>query len=334
MKKLLVLAGLLLALPAVAQNQAENPNIGAIYGTVITQEELPAKGLILNALPLGVVLGMALPWTKTDDAGAFRFEHLPLGRYTVFAEDEAQGYSQAGTGTKQGNPIEVELTAEHPEAESNLRLPPKGGFLRIDLTNQKSGAVISAMGVKVMSAGNPPKWIFSRGYFSNQPLLVPSDENLLIHVTSDGFREWDRSAGNGKLIRIAPGDSLTLDVQLEPANRLRARIPDADPEKYRGVHDAKDWKNPYLIVRAEGIEITAMTGSQGPIPVESVAAALEKMPDWAWPYGLDVAVEQNDTVAAEGEPSRIETNRTKLFESLEQLGVMVGVQPSSGCRCF
>jgi hypothetical protein len=71
-----------------------------------------------------------------------------------------------------------------------------------------------------MLAGPPPKFIFSSGCSSSQAVLVPSDENLLLHVKSWGLREWDKSVGDGKPIRIAPEDRFTLDVQPEPANPL------------------------------------------------------------------------------------------------------------------
>jgi hypothetical protein len=216
MGMLVVFAGLLSVLPAVAQNEAVSPKVGAIYGTVTAQDGLPAKGLILNAEPLGVVLAMALPWTKTNDKGVFRFEHLPLGRYTVFAQDKEEGYSSFSTGVGGTHPPEVELTTEHSEAEFSLRLPPKAGFLLFHLTNQRTGAAISGVEVTVMLAESPPKLIFSSGSSSSRAILVPSDENLLLHVTSWGFREWDKSVGDGMPIRIAPGNRLTLDVQLVP----------------------------------------------------------------------------------------------------------------------
>jgi hypothetical protein len=327
MRMLFVFFGLLSVSAAVAQNQARSPNIGVIYGTVTAQNGLPAKGLILNAEPLGVVLGMALPWTKTNDTGAFRFEDLPLGRYTVFAEDEEEGYSSFSTGVGGGHPPEVELTAEHSEADFNFRLPPKAGFLLFHLTNQRSGASISGVEVTVMLAGNPPKFIFGGGCSSSRAVLVPSDEHLLLHVKSWGFREWDKSVGNGKPIRIAPGNHLTLDVKLEPANPLTGRIPSADPKKYQGIRDGKDWRNPYLLVRADGIEIAGTANGGSPIAVESVAAALEGLPDSAWPYGLVVAIQDNGVVAAEAEGSRIETNRTSLVGILNELGVVVDFWP-------
>jgi hypothetical protein len=328
MRMLFMLAGLLLISATLAQNQVGSPNIGVIYGTVTAQDGLPAKGLILNAEPLGVMLGMALPWTKTNDAGAFRFEHLPLGRYTVFAEDNEKGYSSFSTGVRGVRPPEVELTTEHSETEFNLRLPPKAGFLLFHLTNQRSGASISGVEVTVMLAGNPPKVIFGGGFSSSQAVLVPSDQNLLLHVKSLGFREWDKSAGNGKPIRIAPGNRLALDVNLEPANPLTGRIPSADPKKYQGIHDGRYWGNPYLIVRADGIEIAGTACGGSPIPVESVAAALEGLPDSAWPYGLVVAVQKSGVGASEAERSRIEANQMSLEPLLGELGVLVGFRPS------
>lgn len=274
MKAVFAPAIFLLLSAAVAQNRGEeSPNIGAINGLVTAQDGTPAKGLTLNAEPLGVMLLMVLPRTKTNDAGAFRFEHLPLGRYTVFAEDQEAGYSSFSTPPASPGPLQqVELTPDHPAAEFDLHLPPKAGFLQIHLTNRSTGLPVSGVEVTVLSAGNPPRFLFSGEWPSSQPILVPPDKDLLLHVTSSGFLEWDESMGAGKPVRIASGNRLTLDVQLEPSNPLRQRIPDADPKKYQGIHDAKDWRNPYLIIRSDGIEIVGVTDREAPIPIDSVAA--------------------------------------------------------------
>ncbi|MFZ0742865.1 MAG: carboxypeptidase-like regulatory domain-containing protein [Terracidiphilus sp.] len=314
----------------MAQNQAESPNTGLIYGTATAQDGLPAKGLILNAEPLGVVLAMALPWTKTDDKGVFRFEHLPLGRYTVYAEDKEAGYSIFSTGAGGvGRPPEVELTAGHPKAEFNVHLPAPAGFLLFHLTNRRTGAPISGIEVTVMSEEIPPKTIFSGGCPSSQAVLVPSDKDLLLHVTSWGFLEWEESVGAGKPIHIAPGNRLTLDVQLEPANPLSQRIPGADPKKYQGIRDAKDWRNPYLIVQADGIKVVGVTAGGRSLTVDAVTAILEGLPDSAWPYGLVVAIQGNDSAVSESERSRIEANRNLLLGRLNELGVIVGFWPSA-----
>jgi hypothetical protein len=325
---LFLLAGLLSLSAVAAQNQGQPSNRGVIYGTVIAQDGTPAKGLTLNARPLGVALGMALPWTKTNDAGFYRFEQLAWGRYTVYAEDHDAGYSSFSTGSVGGSRLpEVELTAGHPEAEFNVTLPPPSGFLHFHLTNRSTGAPISGVEVTVMTAEIPPKTIFSEGCSSSQAILVPSDKDLLLHVTSWGFLEWEESAGAGKPIHIAPGNSFILDVQLEPSNPLQRRIPGPDPKKYQGIRDAKDWRNPYLIVRPDGIEVVGVTDGGSPMTVDAVTAVLERLPDSAWPYGLVVAIQGNGRAVSESDRSRIETNRNLLLGRLNDLGVIVGFWP-------
>jgi hypothetical protein len=72
------------------------------------------------------------------------------------------------------------------------------------------------MRVSLSAFENPEKQLFSMSCYSNHVVLVQPDKNLLLHVTSDGFREWEESAGRGKLLRLSSGTQLTLDIQLEP----------------------------------------------------------------------------------------------------------------------
>lgn len=197
MKTVLVLVCFLLLSMAVAQKET-SPDTGVIYGTVTTPDGLPAQGLTLNADPLGGNLAAILPSTKTNDKGIFRFEHLRLGRYTVFAEDKKAGYTSVSTrpaGTD--HRPEVKLMAEHPEAEFNFQLPPKAGFLLFHLTNRKTSAAISGVEVTVMSADVPPGLIVSEGCSADETILVPSDRNLLLHVTS-----WGSTSG----IKVQEGE--------------------------------------------------------------------------------------------------------------------------------
>ena len=57
---------------------------------------------------------------------------------------------------------------------------------------------------------------FSESCYSNKVILIPPDKSLLLHISSDGFHEWNESVGKGKLIHLASGARLKLDVQLEP----------------------------------------------------------------------------------------------------------------------
>jgi len=220
MKPTLALACLLLLTTVVAQQDDNSRPNGSIYGMALDSEGQPADRIGLTAAPLGVAIGAVLPHTTTDERGEYRFANLPWwGRWTVYADDEEAGYSAFSTGNSgQSQPPEVKITPDHREAELKVHLPPKAGFLRVNLTNRRTGAAIGSMTVVVMWPTIPPSLVFSIGCYSTQVLLLPPDKDLLLHVTSDGFQEWAASIGNGKQLRLATGARLTLDVQLEPLN--------------------------------------------------------------------------------------------------------------------
>lgn len=110
----------------------------------------------------------------------------------------------------------VELTPEHWEAEHKVQLPPKAGFLEIHLTGRRTGASIFGMRVAVMAMENPESPLFTMSCESGHVILVPPDKNLLLHVSSDGFREWDESIGSGKPLYLPSGTRLILDIELDP----------------------------------------------------------------------------------------------------------------------
>jgi hypothetical protein len=110
---------------------------------------------------------------------------------------------------------------------------------------------------------------------------------------------------------------------------LQNRIPKPNPTKYGSVQDAKQWKNPYLIVRPDGIEIIGTTPVGGAITVESVPGVLGSLPDSAWPYSLVVAVQDIGILSGKAELVRIAATRTKLLNLLRKLGIAVDRWPSA-----
>jgi hypothetical protein len=216
--KSICVALFLLACASAQQHQQNTPK-GIIYGVVIGQDGEPAKSLFLQAEPLDPAIITGLPNTKTNEAGEYRFDKLLFGRYTIYAEDEHAGYSRISTGPSgDSHPPAVEIAAENPKAEFNLSLPPKAGFIEIHLTNRTNGAAISGMFIRVSSMENPDSLLFTTSCNSNHVILVPPDENLLLHVESTGFREWDDSVGTGKPVNVPSGEHRVLNVQLEPSN--------------------------------------------------------------------------------------------------------------------
>jgi hypothetical protein len=217
-KSALVWVGLFLLAAASAQRNDEPHPKGVIYGVAIGQDGQPAKRIGLTATPLGVPLSAVLPHTRSNDAGEYRFENVPWwGRYTVYGDDESEGFSSFSTGPAgDSTPPEVELTPQHPEAELRVLLPPRAGFIQIHLTNQRTGAGISGMRVALMLPESPASPLFTMSCASNHVILIPPDKDIVLHISSDGFREWNESIGKGMPVHLASGARLRIDVQLEP----------------------------------------------------------------------------------------------------------------------
>jgi hypothetical protein len=218
-KLALLLVGLLPLVSVTAQEPDGQGHKGVVYGVVVDLDGNPAKEVSLIAMPLGVGLGAILPGTRTDRSGHYRSERLSWwGRYTVHGNDPDAGYSFFSTGmaVPPGQPPEVTISPEQPEAELNLRLPPRAGFLHVHLTNRKTGAILSDLEVRVTLTDDINTPVFEGSSNSRSALLIPPDKDLLLHVTSQGFHEWDESAGRGKRIRFASGSHTNLDVELKP----------------------------------------------------------------------------------------------------------------------
>ena len=213
MKTFVICVLLLLTIVFAEEPHATPRPVGVVYGIVSDQDGRPAKSIGLTASPLDAALGTILPRTQTNDAGEFRFENLGYGRWTVLPEDEDAGYSSFATDRFIGA---VLLSEANPAGQLNLTLPPKAGFLRIHLKNRKTGADVPAMRVELRLAERPKSFLYRTSCSSNHVVLIPPDKDILVHVTSDGSREWDQSTGAGKLIRLSPGAQATLDVQLDP----------------------------------------------------------------------------------------------------------------------
>ena len=78
--------------------------------------------------------------------------------------------------------------------------------------------------------------------------------------------------------------------------QLDPRIGPPVREKYQGVRDAKDWRNPYLMVCADGVHVIALEQTSI-IPIRNVRTTLLQLPIAAWPYGRVIAIQDCSIVA-------------------------------------
>lgn len=113
-------------------------------------------------------------------------------------------------------------------------------------------------------------------------------------------------------------------------SHLKNRIPAAHPKSYQSVLDARNWKNPYLIVRRDGIEVRTTDAEMNGLtmPVERVVAFLEKLPKTAWPYGLVVGVQENG-VRSGDDDAFIKRNSSALLNRLRKNSVKADLWPSA-----
>lgn len=108
-----------------------------------------------------------------------------------------------------------------------------------------------------------------------------------------------------------------------------ASIPAADPGKYPNAQNLKDWKNPYLIVREDGIGFVDLGNSEVHIlKPEQVPAALNALPGTAWPYGRVVLVaEALPKDAPEQTKIQVRKNRGLLAGTLKEMKVLIQEVP-------
>jgi hypothetical protein len=106
-------------------------------------------------------------------------------------------------------------------------------------------------------------------------------------------------------------------------------IPAPDPSKYPNISDMSDWKNPYLVVREDGIGFVDLSNREVHLlKQEEIPAELVALPSSAWPYGRVVLVAQ----AAPKNPSEqtkadLRKNRALLLGTLKELDVQVREAP-------
>jgi hypothetical protein len=119
----------------------------------------------------------------------------------------------------------------------------------------------------------------------------------------------------------------------DPAALATARIlaiPEPTPEKYRGLIHMKGWRNPYLIIRADGVGLLDPDDHLERIlkPAE-LTQALGNLPPSAWPYGRVVAVTENGVKASADDDVKIRTNRAIVAGTLESMHVLINWIPSA-----
>jgi hypothetical protein len=110
-------------------------------------------------------------------------------------------------------------------------------------------------------------------------------------------------------LAIAACTSPQAAPEADPAASLQA-IPTADSAQYESTRDMKKWRNPYLVIRADGVAILdSADNAEIILKPDDLLGALAHLPASDWPYGRVVAVAENEVRAAEQDGVAIRRNR-------------------------
>jgi hypothetical protein len=114
----------------------------------------------------------------------------------------------------------------------------------------------------------------------------------------------------------------------DPAASLQA-IPAADPAQYNRIQDMKKWRNPYLIIRADGIALLdPADNAEIKLKPDELVPALAKLPPSNWPYGRVVAAAES-ALASDQDAIAVRRNKGIVGGILNRAHIAVNWVPSA-----
>ena len=184
---------------------------GSIRGTVVDENNVAVAGALVNADPLdGRPRGSLIRYVETDASGHFLIDRLGWGRYRIFAKKEASAYPETRFSFYDSGGIpEATITQTSPTADAQIRLGPKAGILTGSVTNAETAAPVNAA-FKLIRTTSTDHW-FSTSQGTNYRVLLPSATDVLVEVSSPGYKTWTSS---GPLI-LQAGAEMHLNISLE-----------------------------------------------------------------------------------------------------------------------
>lgn len=119
----------------------------------------------------------------------------------------------------------------------------------------------------------------------------------------------------------------------DPVATAEARIhaiPAANPDKYRGMKDYKGWRNPYLIVRNNGVWLLDVADNEERlVKSDELTLVLAGLPDTAWPYGRVVAVQESAVKGSPDDEAAFRKNKGIVAGTLQGLQVVINWIPTA-----
>ena len=132
--------------------------------------------------------------------------------------------------------------------------------------------------------------------------------------------------GHRNLVRLHTQEAPSAP---DPQTLLQA-IPAASSAEYEHIRDMKTWRNPYLIVRSDGVAIYDVADSaEIRLKPDELLPALAKLPASNWPYGRVVAAAETTTRNSDQDAAAIRRNKGIIGGILEGAHIAVKWVPTT-----
>lgn len=107
-------------------------------------------------------------------------------------------------------------------------------------------------------------------------------------------------------------------------------IPAANFAQFERIRDMRNWRNPYLIVRPDGVALLdAADNAEIRLKPAELLPALAALPASNWPYGRVVAAAENSTKGSDQDGIAIRRNKGIVGGILEGAHIAVKWVPSA-----
>ena len=131
------------------------------------------------------------------------------------------------------------------------------------------------------------------------------------------------------LVACAGHKAPDLSTQEAAASARIEAIPAADPAKFH-VARGKSWRNPYLIVKPDGVALLDVDNNlEHIIKPDELTEKLAALPSSAWPYGRVVAVTESAAAKSDHDKAEMRKNKAIVAGTLEGMHVMINWIPSA-----
>ena len=126
-----------------------------------------------------------------------------------------------------------------------------------------------------------------------------------------------------------PPDAEPVAAAQAPKPTGLESIPAPDSSKYPSFRNMSEWKNPYLVVREDGIGLVDLSNHEVHIlRPDEVPSGLAALPSSAWPYGRVVLVGQAvPKIQTDRAKAELRKNRGLLAGTLREMSVQIREAP-------